>query len=154
MARGTENGAAYPTPDDAASAITLLLSGATPANPPRVLNSSRAGEILDSVAATHDITIIDSAPLLSVTDSVPLMRYADSIIVVGRLSYTTRDTAKRLMEFLERIPDAHLIGVVANDLARLETMGYGYGAGYGYHVEPAKAKSKNVREPDRSDQRA
>jgi Mrp family chromosome partitioning ATPase len=144
------NGGSGAQADESIGIVTLLLSGATPANPPRVLSSTRALEVLDEIAASHDVTIIDSAPLLSVTDSVPLLRYADSIILVGRLSYTTRDTAKRLTAFLKRVPDTHIVGVVANDLMRLESLGYGYGAEYGYEETPRKA-AKKTRTPKASD---
>jgi Mrp family chromosome partitioning ATPase len=112
-------------------AVTLLLSGARPANPPAVLASDRVTEVLDRLRDAHDVVLIDSAPLLAVTDTVPLLRYADAAIFVGRLGVTTRDTAKRLARFLERIPDVNLLGVVANDLSQFEAAGYGYGYGYG-----------------------
>ena len=111
--------------------LTLLLSGARPANPPAVLASARAVEVLNELRDNHDVVLIDSAPLLAVTDTVPLLRYADAAIFVGRLGFTTRDTAKRLIEFLDRIPDVELLGIVANDLSQLDASGYGYGYGYG-----------------------
>jgi Mrp family chromosome partitioning ATPase/capsular polysaccharide biosynthesis protein len=111
--------------------LTLLLSGARPANPPAVLASARAVEVLNELREQHDVVLIDSAPLLAVTDTVPLLRYADAAIFVGRLGFTTRDTAKRLIEFLDRIPDVELLGIVANDLSQLDASGYGYGYGYG-----------------------
>jgi Mrp family chromosome partitioning ATPase len=77
------------------------------------------------------VVLIDSAPVLAVADTVPLLRYADAVVFVGRLGITTRDTAKRLREFLTRVPDVNLLGLVANDLSRLGAGAYGYG--YGYH---------------------
>ena len=112
--------------------IALLLSGATPANPPAVLASERIVEVLDELRERYDIVLIDSAPLLAVTDTVPLLRYADAALFVGRLGVTTRDTAKRLVEFLDRVPGVNLLGIVANDLSRVDAAGYGYGYGYGY----------------------
>ena len=106
--------------------MTLLLRGARPANPPAVLASDRLRDVLDELRDAHDVVLIDSAPLLTVTDTVPLLRYADAAIFVSRLGTTTRDTAKRLVEVLARVPDVHLLGVVANDLSRLEAAGYGY----------------------------
>jgi Mrp family chromosome partitioning ATPase/capsular polysaccharide biosynthesis protein len=107
-------------------ALTLLQRGARPSNPPAVLASDRVREVLDELRATYDVVLIDSAPLLTVTDTVPLLRYADAAIFVSRLGATTRETAKRLVEVLARVPDVHLLGVVANDLSRLEAAGYGY----------------------------
>jgi Mrp family chromosome partitioning ATPase len=78
--------------------------------------------------------------LLAVSDTVPLLRYADAALFVGRLGVTTRDTAKRLTEFLARVPDVTVLGVIANDLSRFEagTYGYAYGYGYGYRSPDAK----------------
>ena len=122
--------------DEPRGSVSLLLAGQRPANPPAVLASERVIEVLDALRDTHDVVIIDSAPLLAVIDTVPLLRYADGTVFVGRLGVTTRDTAKRLVEFLARVPDANVLGVVANDLSRLDATGYGYG--YGYGDEPAE----------------
>jgi receptor protein-tyrosine kinase len=112
--------------------ITLIGTGARPANAPAVLASERLLEVLNELRERFDVVVIDSAPVLAVTDTVPLLRYADAAVFVSRLDVTTRDTAKRLMEFLARVPDLNLVGIVANDLSRLEASGYGYGYGYGY----------------------
>jgi Mrp family chromosome partitioning ATPase/capsular polysaccharide biosynthesis protein len=145
--RSTGNGAAHTNghhPPEVG--LTLLLTGALPANPPAVLASERLIEVLNDLAERHDIVLIDSAPVLAVTDTVPLLRYADAAVFVGRLGVTTRDTAKRLMEFLVRVPDLNLLGVVANDLTRLEASAYGYGYGYGYGIgtvsEPKRGKRR------------
>lgn len=123
--------------------LVLLLGGATPANPPAVLASNRLVEILDELRDRFDIVLIDSAPVLAVTDTVPLLRYADATLFVGRLGVTTRDTAKRLADFVARVPDLNMLGVVANDLSRLEAGTYGYGYGYGY--DPAAKKPRRGR---------
>jgi tyrosine-protein kinase len=117
--------------------LSLVLSGARPANPPALLASERLIEVLDELRELYDIVLIDSAPVLAVTDTVPLLRYADALVVVGRLGVSTRDTVKRLMEFLARVPGTNLLGVVANDLPRLEADSYGYGYHYGRYQRAA-----------------
>jgi Mrp family chromosome partitioning ATPase len=127
-------------------AVTLLLSGPPPANPPAVLGSERVVSVLDEVREHHDIVLIDSAPVLAVTDTVPLLRYADAAIVVSRLGVATRETAKRLVDFMGRVPDVDLLGVVANDLSHFEAAGFGYGSGYGYGYGYDEAsKSRRAR---------
>jgi Mrp family chromosome partitioning ATPase/capsular polysaccharide biosynthesis protein len=128
----TRNGTNGHRPGAGDAEVTLLLGGAPPANPPAVLASQRLAEILDDLRGRYDIVLIDSAPVLAVSDTVPLLRYADAALFVARLGVTTRDTAKRLTEFLARVPDINVLGVVANDLSRLEAGAYGYGYGYGY----------------------
>lgn len=129
--------------------ISLLLSGPRPANPPAVLASHRIVEVLDELRARHDVVLIDTAPVLAVTDTVPLLRYADAALFVGRLGVATRDTAKRLREFLARVPDVNVLGVVANDMSRLEAGSYGYGYGYygggHYGAEPADGGDAQAR---------
>lgn len=127
--------------------LSLLLAGAPPANPPAVLASRRVTEVLDTLTQRYDLVLIDSAPLLAVTDTIPLLRYADAVLLVGRLGVTSRDTAKRLMEFVDRVPDATLLGVVANDLSRFEAGAYGYRYGYGYGYKSSRGRRKAAAEP-------
>jgi Mrp family chromosome partitioning ATPase len=134
------NGSGPHTPE-----LTLLMGGARPANPPSVLASERVVEVLDELAAGHDIVLIDSAPVLAVTDTVPLLRYADAAVFVGRLGVTTRDTVKHLREFLARVPDLNTLGVVANDLSKTEAGAYGYGYGGAYEREP-KAERRRQKQ--------
>lgn len=116
--------------------IGLLLTGARPSNPTVVLSSERMTELLDELKERYDVVLIDSAPVLAVSDTIPLLRYADAALFVGRLDVTTRDTAKRLIELLGRVPGLNLLGVVANDLSRMDAGGYGYGYGYGTYADP------------------
>jgi polysaccharide biosynthesis transport protein len=142
------NGSSSPSPH-----VGLILSGAPPANPPGVLASDRVVEVLNELADHYDVVLIDSAPILAVTDTVPLLRYADAAVFVGRLDITTRDTAKRLSEFLERVPDVNVLGIVANDLSRLEAGSYGAGYGYyGYGGADAKTRRGRVRRNRAADQ--
>ncbi len=113
--------------------ITLVRSGAPPANPPALLASERVVEVLNELRERYDIVLIDSAPVLAVTDTVPLLRYADAAVFVARFGVTTRDTVKRLGDFLARVPDVKVLGVVANELPRIDAGGYGYGYGYGQY---------------------
>jgi non-specific protein-tyrosine kinase len=110
--------------------ISFVRTGPRPANPPAVLGADRAIEVLDQLRERFDIVLIDSAPVLAVADTVPLLRYADATVFVGRFSVTSRDTAKRLHDFLARVPDVRVMGVVANELSRFDASSYGYGYGY------------------------
>ena len=86
--------------------------------------------------------------MLSVTDSVPLVRYADVTVVVGRLNLVTLDGVRRMAAFLDRIPDARVLGVIANDLSELDSGGYGtYAtatgtAGYGRPPAPRRQDAR------------
>lgn len=150
----TRNGGNGHHTNSADLGVTLLLGGAPPANPPAVIASHRVAEVLDDLRGRYDIVLIDSAPLLAVSDTVALLRYADAALFIGRLGVTTRDTAKRMTEFLARVPDLNVLGVVANDLPRREAgvYGYAYGYGYGYGSSDAKRdqrRRKAAAEPPR-----
>ena len=129
-ANGASNGSNGHNGTAPGPSIKVLTTGPLPANPAAVLASDRAIEVIDELRDRFDVVIIDSAPVLAVSDSVSLLRNADVALFVGRLNVTTRDTAKRLMDVIARVPDMVLAGVVANDLSRLEAGGYGYGYGY------------------------
>ena len=113
--------------------LSVLRTGSRPANPAAVLASERLVEVLDELCKRFDAVLVDSAPLLAVTDTMPLLREADAVLLVGRLNVITRDTAKRLLELVTRVPDTNtkLVGVIANDLRRRDAPGYAYGYGYG-----------------------
>jgi len=145
--------------DPAQCTISVLLAGTHPPNPATVLESARVVEVLDQLSATHDMLLLDSAPLLSVTDSVPLVRYADAAVVVGRLGLTTRDSARRMTDFLRRMPEAQVLGVVANDVTERGPgygydggYGYGYGAGGGAFADDVPPKSKRARRAKSAEQ--
>jgi Mrp family chromosome partitioning ATPase len=111
--------------------------------------SERLAELLDELRERYDVVVIDSAPLLAVTDTVPLVRYADATLLVGRLGVTTRDTARRLMEFVSRVPGVTLLGVVANDLPRLDAEAYGYGYGYGIYGDEGEGRPTKRKRAER-----
>jgi Mrp family chromosome partitioning ATPase len=118
----------------AAGSLTVLTSGPKPPNPPSVLAAARVRSLFDEIAQDYDIVLIDSAPLLAVSDAVPLLTQVDGVVLVGRLGSSRRETARRVMELLRRIPDANVLGIVANGMDKSE-LAAGYGYGYGYDHE-------------------
>jgi succinoglycan biosynthesis transport protein ExoP len=131
-AGGSQNGVAA---EVASGTLSVLPSGPQPPNPPAVLAADRVRALVDELASRHDVVLIDSAPLLAVSDAIPLLSIADGTILVTRLGRVTRDSARRTTELLNRVPDARILGIVANDVpARDLTSGYGYGF-YGYQPE-------------------
>ncbi len=95
--------------------LFVLTSGQPTANPPAVLASNRLRELLDELADSHDVVLIDSPPILAVSDAIPLLTAVDGTIVVARLDLSTRGAAQRVMELIRRAPGAEVLGVVAND---------------------------------------
>lgn len=114
---------------DAEGGLVALTSGQRPANPPAVLSSARLREILDELSGMFDLVIIDTPPVLAVSDAVPLFSYADGVLLVIRMELTTRDAARRTVDLLGRIPDARILGMVAN-----EVDDRAIGGGYAYYA--------------------
>jgi len=111
--------------------FTAVTSGLVVHDPAALLATGPLEAVLDAITAKHDIVIIDSSPLLAVSDAVPLLRAVDGVLIVSRLGITTRQAVKRLRELLSRVPDAEVLGVVANDVNLDAAYGYGgYDAGY------------------------
>jgi polysaccharide biosynthesis transport protein len=108
--------------------LWLLSSGPEPPNPPVVLGSERMSSMLDELREQFDIVLVDSAPLLVVSDAVPLIGNADGTIIIGRLNETFRDATRRVRDVVARIPDANILGVVANEVSSRD-----YATGYRYY---------------------
>jgi succinoglycan biosynthesis transport protein ExoP len=114
--------------------LAVLAAGATPANPPAVLAAERMRRLLHGVADRFDIVLVDTPPMLAFGDAVPLMSEVDGVILVARLGTTTSDAARRLMTRLERIPNANILGVVANDVGKRAQAQRSYAYHYGYYA--------------------
>jgi polysaccharide biosynthesis transport protein len=112
--------------------LAVLAAGLTPANPPAVLASERMRRLLHEVSRRFDMVLVDTPPMLAFGDAVPLVSEVDGVLVVARLGTTTSDAARRLMTRLERIPNANILGVVANDVGKRAQTQRTYAYHYGY----------------------
>jgi non-specific protein-tyrosine kinase len=116
--------------------LVVLPSGPEIANPPVVLGSDQMRSILSTLTDEFDVVIIDTSPLLAVSDAVPLLSTADGVVLVSRLGHTTSDAAEDVVDQIRRVPGAHLLGLVVNDVrgrdAAMKRYSYGYGYGSTY----------------------
>jgi Mrp family chromosome partitioning ATPase/capsular polysaccharide biosynthesis protein len=122
--------------DHIIGSLVVLPSGPEIANPPVVLGSDQMRSILDTLNDEFDVVIIDTSPLLAVSDAVPLLSTADGVVLVSRLGHTTSDAAEEVVDQIRRVPGAHLLGLVVNDVrgrdAAMKRYSYGYGYGSTY----------------------
>lgn len=117
--------------------LSLLPAGSTPANPQAVLASVQMRRLVERLAATHDIVIVDTPPLLAVSDALSLAAATDCTVIVTRLNLSTRDSVRRLLKLMDRAHDLNVIGFVVNDITGIERVrGYGY---YEYYGQATKA---------------
>jgi Mrp family chromosome partitioning ATPase/capsular polysaccharide biosynthesis protein len=111
--------------------VRVLRAGSTVPNAPAVLASEQIQRLLGELRESHDLVLVDSPPLLNVSDAVPILAIADAAIVVARMGKSSRDAGRQLRKALDRLPNAHVIGVVANDMRDDELAGgYYYASPY------------------------
>ena len=122
--------------DHIIGSLVVLPSGPEIANPPVVLGSDQMRSILSTLTDEFDVVLIDTSPLLAVSDAVPLLSTADGVVLVSRLGHTTSDAAEEVVDQIRRVPGAHLLGLVVNDVrgrdAAMKRYSYGYGYGSSY----------------------
>lgn len=120
--------------------LWIMPSGMTPPNPAELLSSQRMRQLLAALHTEADVVIIDTPPLLVVTDAAVLASYVRDVVLVVNAKRTQRSALARAIEALHRI-DAHLCGVIVNELSR-SARGYAYYGEYyagnytGYYGDP------------------
>jgi receptor protein-tyrosine kinase len=119
----------------AGTALDVIVAGSLPPNPAELIESKAMDEALSQLAERYELVVIDTAPVGVVSDAFPLVRKVDGVIVVARMGRTTRDSAQRLREQLNRL-EAPVLGVVANGIKVRRGGKYGYGYYGGYYGAP------------------
>jgi Mrp family chromosome partitioning ATPase len=110
-------GAGNPYGDQGSSGglvLHVLTSGSGTSDPAALLGSEEFATLLAEAAATYDVVVIDSTPILAVSDAIPVAASVDAVVVVARSDFTTRDAAQRARQALERVKGINVVGVVAN----------------------------------------
>lgn len=140
-AYGSENGHGATHTNGNASAATndlglemgsvdVLAHGEILDNPLPLMASERMPALLAEAREAYDIVLMDTPPVLAVADAVPLLERFDSVLLVARLSRTTRHAAREFRQLVTRLAGVNFTGVIAND--RKEDFDDGYSAYYRY----------------------
>jgi Mrp family chromosome partitioning ATPase len=106
--------------------LNVLTAGRPTANPATLLSTERLRQVIRQLKADHDIVLIDSPPLLAVGDGLLLLQAGDGALIVSRVGETTGENADRVAQLIRRVPDAPIVGVIANAVTST-SMPYGYG---------------------------
>jgi succinoglycan biosynthesis transport protein ExoP len=109
--------------------LHLLASGPKPPNPSELLGSPKARRLLESLAADHDIVLVDSPPVLPVTDPTVLAGIVDAVVLVISMGTSTRSGVTAALENLRSV-NAPLVGVVLNRVPQADLYTY-YRYSYG-----------------------
>lgn len=87
--------------DTCLSGVQVATSGQQLDHPGALLAS--AGPMLDAARALADVTLIDTAPMLTVSDAVDLAQHVDVALIVSRLNKTTSGHAAASQRLLSRL---------------------------------------------------
>jgi polysaccharide biosynthesis transport protein len=120
--------------------LSVLPAGYPPPNPSELLSGERARRLIDVLAQTYDLVVLDCPPVLPVTDALVVARMADTTLLVTSANRTSRRALDRSVEVLQQV-GAPLMGTVMTSLARGATFG---GDAYGYDsVRSGRYKRSN-----------
>jgi Mrp family chromosome partitioning ATPase/capsular polysaccharide biosynthesis protein len=146
LANGDDPG--LPGSVDLVGSVDLIAHGTRLESPLALMSSGRMATLLEEASRRYDIVLLDTAPVLVVADSVPLMEVVDTVLVVARLGQTTRHSAKRFVEIIERLSIVTFSGVIANDRrGRFDEEGYGTYGRYGYDYGKRRKGEQTTAEP-------
>jgi capsular exopolysaccharide synthesis family protein len=129
------------------SQLSVLPSGRIPPNPLELLASHGFAAMLQKLAQTFDMIVIDSPPVQLVSDALVLSNLASEVVYVVKADDTPYPLARQGIRRLRRV-NAPILGVVLNQLDPVkadryygEYSGYGqryYNRKYGYGYTPKK----------------
>ena len=112
--------------------VSVITAGMVPPNPADLLSSTRMGLLLQKLAKTYDIVLIDSAPMIGLSDAPILSRLAEATLVVVSFNQVTRKAARAALKRL-RASGANVIGAVFTKFA-VGKLDYNYSYKYlNYH---------------------
>jgi receptor protein-tyrosine kinase len=87
-----------------APGVSLLPSGPTPPNPPSLLGSDRARDVLRELRSRFDLVLVDSPPVAHLADAAILAADSDGVVVVARVGVTDRADLLELAASLRHSP--------------------------------------------------
>jgi len=94
--------------------LSLLTCGALPTNASHLLSGVRMRSLLQELAKSFDLVILDTPPVLATADAGILASIADGVLLVVRAGQTDRVAVKRAHQQLVNV-GARIVGTVLND---------------------------------------
>jgi non-specific protein-tyrosine kinase len=86
-----------------AEGLAVLPAGSAPPNPTTLLDGSRFEATLTELDATHDVVLLDTAPLLAVSDGTQVAARAQAVLLVVRAKRSTHEQVAAAVEALARV---------------------------------------------------
>lgn len=113
LLRGKEELAACIRPTSVDN-LWLLPAGAVSPDSTELLESTRMRELLTQLRDRYDLVLMDAPPVEPFADARVLALHSDAVVLVVQPGVTSRDLALSAVESLRALPDARLLGIVAN----------------------------------------
>lgn len=127
-------------PHNGVPGLYVASSGSLPPNPAELMSSPNLANFINSLKASFDYVIIDTAPVGKVADALSLAGVVDSTVYLVRSNYTRKIQLDIVDDLYRNHKLAHTM-IVLNDIKDDPKNGYGYGYNYG-----SKKKKKDRRE--------
>jgi capsular exopolysaccharide synthesis family protein len=123
--------------------LDILPAGPKPPDPAKLLNSSRAQEVVNEIRALseYDMVLFDAPPCLMLADPILLGEKLDGILFLVGLGKVSRELAPQACRRI-KATGVDVLGLICNQVnfpSRLNDYGYEYG--YYYHYAYANASS-------------
>ncbi|HUW15730.1 MAG TPA: polysaccharide biosynthesis tyrosine autokinase [Actinomycetes bacterium] len=114
--------------------MRVLPGGSLAPNPAELLASPRMRDLLESLAESADLVVVDTAPVNRVSDALELVGVADVVLLVARHAQTRLRSVAEAIEAIHQV-GGEVSGAVYVDVpARAGAEAYGYG----YTAEPGQ----------------
>lgn len=118
---------------DPYSGAHVIPAGARAPNPIDLLSAPRMRMLLDALAQTYDLIVLDTPPVLAVSDALVMVRHADATMFLIRWEKTRRQVAMSGLK-LALEAGANLAGVVLSQVDVKRHAQYDYAdSGYYYY---------------------
>ena len=105
--------------------LFVLTSGQIPPDPTKLLSSKKMQNVMEQLRQEFDLVIYDTPPMLGLADSSLLATYTAGIVLVVRMSKTTRSALQQALEQL-KASRATVLGTIANGIRRHHAVSYNY----------------------------
>jgi tyrosine-protein kinase Etk/Wzc len=116
--------------------VDFIPRGSSPSNPSELLGNDRFRQIVDDLARSYDIVLIDLPPILAVTDAALVGRVAGVNLLVLRAGWhPVRELQLAVKAYAEN--GVRLSGLVFNDVPPGKGGPGGYAYQYQYHYQYA-----------------
>jgi capsular exopolysaccharide synthesis family protein len=94
--------------------LAVLTAGPTPPNPAELLGGARMRDLLDKLAQSYELIILDTPPVLVASDAAILSRHAGGTLLVVRAGKTPAAALRDALQQLANV-GTRVIGTVLND---------------------------------------